>query len=177
MYMTDENLPQYGNFFEADRRPFMYAGETEAADGGDPQIDGTNGGLSLKGGTYFKTDEIEIGDSEGNELLEVFSVFLRVKFYALPTSGEEIVLKMTGTKIITLTIKDDGYLVLKSGATILHNYSGDQITADGSWNFIVVTIGRVKLTPSYFDSFCMIEVQNHAGEAEGGSFTCKLGSN
>jgi hypothetical protein len=177
LYITDENYPQYGNFFQADRRPFMYAGESSAAEAADPQIDPLNGGLSIKGGTYFKTRELKIGNTNTDptaDFVDVFSFFVRILFYSLPSAGDEIVVKLKGTKVINLCVDSSGSLLLKSEATILHTYAADQVVADGNWNYISVTIGRVQLNPSNFDSFYMIEVQNLLGDAEGGSFTCKL---
>ena len=174
LYILDKDYQQFGNAFDAARRPFLYSGA-----GAEPPVDGTYGGRTLQGGTYFKTDEFNLdyaGDYQDN--IPVFSVYLKLRFFALPTTGEEIIMKLISDKNLYLTVSSTGALSIVSNGNTLHTYTIETITPHVStpeWYHLVVTIGSVNLTPSNFESYCMIELQTTSNkyDSEGNSFTCK----
>lgn len=175
LFIIDEPFQQFGNHFREENRPFMHAGAGAA----EPPVDGTYGGRTLLGGTYFTTDGFLL-DYEGvlQSHIPVFSIYLKLRFYDLPTTGEEIVLKIIGEKIISLTIASTGTLELKSNGNTLLSYSAHQIVSNPTipvWYHIVVTIGTVNIGPSNFESYCMLEVQTSANQyvSQGSSFMCK----
>jgi hypothetical protein len=170
LYLPDHDADLHGNVFESSKEPFMAKGA--APD--DPAFDPTNPGLSITNGKYFVINGLDLEYSPTDEIF-IFSVYLKIRIFALPSSSEtEPLLTLKSDKQIQLRLKDTGFLELYGSATESYDYTQTALVADGNWNHIVVTIGKLEISPSNFEDYWMVEVQGHPSGSEGSAITCKV---